>query len=153
MLGPEHLMSFMKQHRVAGQFIHLNPNEAKKSESAAKSVGCPISQIAKSIVLLGSRPYVLVVSGDKKVDLKKFSKLVGEDVRLAKPDEVLAATGYPVGGVPPFGHITQLKTYVDASLTRYDEVITSGGSDDTLLRMKVKTLLEIVGGELVDVSK
>jgi hypothetical protein len=30
------------------------------------------------------------------VDLKKFSKLVGEDVRLAKPDEVLAATGYPV---------------------------------------------------------
>jgi Cys-tRNA(Pro) deacylase len=153
MLGPEHLMSFMKQHRVAGQFIHLNPEEAKTSESAAKSVGCPISQIAKSIVLLGSRPYVLVVSGDKKVDLKKFSKLVGEDVRLAKPDEVLAATGYPVGGVPPFGHITQLKTYVDASLTRYDEVITSGGSDDTLLRMKVKTLLEIVGGELVDVSK
>jgi prolyl-tRNA editing enzyme YbaK/EbsC (Cys-tRNA(Pro) deacylase) len=93
MLGPEHLMSFMKQHRVAGQFIHLNPNEAKTSEAAAKSVGCPISQIAKSIVLLGSRPYVLVVSGDKKVDLKKFSKLVGEDVRLAKPDEVLAATG------------------------------------------------------------
>jgi prolyl-tRNA editing enzyme YbaK/EbsC (Cys-tRNA(Pro) deacylase) len=68
MLGPEHLMSFMKQHRVAGQFIHLNPDEAKTSESAAKSVGCPISRIAKSIVLLGSRPYVLVVSGDKKVE-------------------------------------------------------------------------------------
>lgn len=153
MLGPDDLASFMARNRVDGEFIRLNPSEAKTSESAAKAVGCQVSQIAKSIVMLGSRPYLIIISGDKRVDLKKFSELVGENVRLANSSEVLAATGYPVGGVPPFGHIAPLKSFVDVSLTRYEEVYTSGGSDNTLLKIKVKTLLETVGGGLVDVSR
>ncbi len=142
----------MEKNNLEAELIFLKPNEGKTSELAAAAVGCPLSQIAKNIVLKGSHTYVLVLSGDRKVDLKKFSAVVGEQVRLATPDEVLRETGYPVGGVPPFGHITKLKVFVDASIKRHDVVYTSGGADNVLMKIDVDALLKIVGDNIVDVS-
>jgi Cys-tRNA(Pro) deacylase len=153
MLGPEYLQYFMQLHNIEAEFIQLKPSEAATSQSAATALGCPVAQIAKNIVLIGSRPYLLVISGDMKVDMKKFSEIVGEKVRLATPDEVLEATGYKVGAVPPFGHLKPLKVYIDVSVKRYDVVFTSGGSDSTLLKISVKTLLDHAESAKVDVGR
>ncbi|MEM2237407.1 MAG: YbaK/EbsC family protein [Candidatus Caldarchaeum sp.] len=153
MLGPEDLKKFMEAKGVTGEFIHLKPHEAKTSVSAAAAVNCDVSRIAKNIVLVGSRAYVLVISGDKKIDLEKFSKAVNENVRLAKPDEVLRITGYAVGGVPPFGHLDRVKIFVDSSVKRHDFVYTSGGADNMLLKIRVDALLNVAEAEVVDVSK
>ena len=153
MLGPESLRAFILSRSIEAEFIELGKNEAATSQSAATALGCPISQIAKNIVLIGSKPYLLIISGDKRVDIRKFSEIVGEKVRLAGPEEVLEATGYKVGGVPPFSHLKPLKTYIDISVTRYDFVYTSGGSDNTLLKIAVKDLLEHSGSVTVDVGR
>jgi len=155
MLGTDDLVKYMRRLGIVGEVIRLNPSEAKTSQSAAKAVGCDVSQIAKSIVLKGkSNFYLVILSGDKRIDFKKASEVIGEAVTLAKPDEILAKTGYSVGGVPPFGHAEQIKTYLDKSLLRFEEVYSSGGSEDTLLRIKVSELLKLYGQEsLVDFSK
>ncbi len=153
MLGPDNVRSFIQTHQIEAEFIHLEPSEAATSQSAATALGCPVAQIAKNIVLIGSKPYLLVISGDMKVDMKKFSEIVGERVRLATPDEVLEATGYKVGAVPTFGHLKPLKIYIDVSVTRYGLVFTSGGSDSTLLKISVNTLLEHSGCATVDVGR
>ncbi len=153
MLGPERLRSFIQSLSIEAEFIHLKESEAATSKSAAMALGCPISQIAKNIVLIGSRPYLLVISGDKRVDIRKFSEVVGERVRLAGPEEVYEVTGYKVGGVPPFGHLKPLKTYIDVSVARYDFVYTSGGSDNTLLKIAVEKLLKHSGSATVDVGR
>jgi len=143
----------MKGKGINAEIIRLQPNQAKTSASAAQAVGCSLAQIAKNIVLAGSRLYLVVLSGDKKVDLEKVSSAVGERVSLASPQLVLERLGYPVGGVPPFAHSEPIKIVVDRSVMRFDEVFTSGGSEDTLMRISVSELLKHTGGQVEDVSK
>lgn len=143
----------MVRNGIAGDVIELSAEQAKTSESAAAAVNIPVDQIAKSIVLVGSKTYVVVISGGKRIDLKKFAKVVDEPVRLATHDEVLRETGFEVGGVPPFGHLRKLKTFVDKSILSYDVVYASGGAANLLLKISVDMLLKGCGGEVVDVSK
>lgn len=81
-------------------------------------------------MLVGENKYILIISGDKKVYLGKFSRVVNDDVRLAKPEEVLRFTGYPVGSVPPIGHVDGVKIFIDSSVKRHGLVYTSGGADN-----------------------
>ncbi|MDW8360134.1 MAG: YbaK/EbsC family protein [Candidatus Caldarchaeum sp.] len=153
MLDVSDLKKFMKSKGVEGELVFLEPEQAKTSLSAASAVGCQLSQIAKNIVLKGRKAYFLVViAGDRRVDLKKLSKFVQDDVRLATPEEVLMTTGYPPGAVPPFGHRTNLKVYIDQSLKQHEYVYTSGGADNVLLKLRVDSLVEVSGGELVGLS-
>ncbi|MDW8084508.1 MAG: YbaK/EbsC family protein [Candidatus Caldarchaeum sp.] len=147
------LKRFVDSRNVSAEFVELPPERAKTSGLAAASVNCDVNQIAKSIVLKGSETYVVVLAGDRRIDLKKFSKLVGEPVRLATPDEVYDSTGFRVGCVPPFGHVKKLKTYVDVSVLANRVVFASGGMDNALLKISVDELMRVLEAETVDVSK
>ncbi|MEM4316347.1 MAG: YbaK/EbsC family protein, partial [Nitrososphaerota archaeon] len=120
--------------------------------SAANSVGCSVSQIAKNVVLKGSKPYLVILSGDRRVDLKRASMTAGEKLALMESSEVLEHTGFPVGGVPPFGHLKTIKTWVDRSVTRFGVIYTSGGSDSVLLKIEVSELLRFIKAPIVDIS-
>ena len=75
-------------------------------KDAAAAVGCEESAIAKSIVFVADGdPVVCVASGRHRIDPQKIAaELDVAEVRQAAADEVRAATGFAVGGVPPFGH-------------------------------------------------
>ena len=124
----------------------------KTSQFAAHILGCQVAQIAKSIVLKGTNPYILIISGDKKVDLKKVSKVVGVDLRIADPSYIEANTGYKVGGVPPFPHRKGIVILLDTSLERWTEVWTAAGSSNSVMKIEIKDLKRITEGRLVDLS-
>lgn len=147
------LKRFIEHQKLDAEFVELPPEQAKTSQSAAAAVNVSVDQIAKSIVLKGSKAYVVVIAGDKRVDLKKFSFVVGEPVRLATPDEVLALTGFDVGCVPPFGHVKKLKTFVDKSVLENKVVYASGGTNSSLLKISVTELLRFLGCSVVEVAK
>src|SRR2546425_6177774 len=73
---------------------------------AAEAVGTDPSQIAKSLVFVADgEPLVVVASGGHRVDPDLLAVACDcAEVRQASADEVQAATGFKVGGVPPFGH-------------------------------------------------
>lgn len=151
-LGANHVSEYMKKNGIEGNIAILGEDEARTSVSAARTVGCPVSQIAKSIVLVGDKPFIVILSGDKKVDLTKASSLIGHDVRLADAETVLEETGFRIGGVPPFGHRKQLRVFIDHSLERFKEVYASAGSPDALLRIRMDILKKATGAEIVEVS-
>lgn len=151
-LGINHVSEYMKKNGIEGNIIILGEDEARTSVSAARAVGCPVSQIAKSIVLVGNEPFIVILSGDKKVDLTKASSMIGHDVRLADAETVLQKTGFKIGGVPPFGHRKQLRVFIDHSLDRFKEVYGSAGSPDALLKIRLDTLEKATGAEIVEVS-
>ncbi|MEM1583911.1 MAG: YbaK/EbsC family protein [Nitrososphaerota archaeon] len=154
MLGTRNLEEYMEKNKIRGEIIHLRPSEARTSISAARAVGCSLGQIAKNILLVGEKNKILVItSGDKKVNLKKVSEIFGGRFRLATPREILEETGYGVGGVPPFGHIKEIKTIIDPSIKRYSFVYTSGGSEDTLMKIDVDELIRACNGEILSVSE
>ena len=127
--------------------------DTHSAELAAQAVGVAIAQISKSLVFAAGDQLVLVmVPGDCKVDQKRLRELLRAKPRMADPDQVLAATGYPVGGVTPVALATPVRVLLDRALGRYDVVWTAGGTGDTLMPLPWSELPRITGGELVDVT-
>src|SRR5688500_8710515 len=86
------------------------PDGTRTAEDAARAVGCDVGQIVKSLVfLLDGAPVVALVSGANRLDEGRLAAaLGGEIVGRADADAVRSATGFPIGGVPPFGHSREL---------------------------------------------
>ncbi len=76
----------------------------RTSQDAADQLGCDVAHIAKSIVFAGQEGAVIVItSGANRVDRKrKLKRAIGYKPGMAAPEYVLEATGYQIGGVPPF---------------------------------------------------
>jgi prolyl-tRNA editing enzyme YbaK/EbsC (Cys-tRNA(Pro) deacylase) len=74
-------------------------------------------------------------------------------VKRANADDVKAATGFSIGGVPPFGHLTPLPIYVDVDLLQYEEVWAAGGTPFAVFAIGPETLVRVCGGTAVDLKK
>jgi Cys-tRNA(Pro) deacylase len=106
------------------------PEGTKTAADAAAAIGVVVGQIVKSLVFGVDNEIVMaLVSGSNQLDEKKLAAAVGgSKCSRVDADAVRAATGYPIGGVPPFGHATQLRVFVDPDLLQYDEVWAAAGT-------------------------
>jgi prolyl-tRNA editing enzyme YbaK/EbsC (Cys-tRNA(Pro) deacylase) len=115
-------------------------NSTATVAGAAAAVGVDVGQIAKSIVfVLDGEPVVVVASGRHRIDpLKVCDALDCAESRQASADEVRAATGFPIGGVPPIGH--GLPVVFDTALFDYDVIYAAGGDSNTLFEVHPREL-------------
>ena len=86
-------------------------------------------------------------------DLQKAKAAFGGKARMLSPEEVLAVTGHPVGGVSPFGLATALPVYCDVSLKTFDEVVPAAGSTNSALRINPIRMANLLNAEWVDVCQ
>ena len=153
MRGVKEVKSYIDKNEINAEIIMFEAEQAKTSASAAEHLGCEVAQIAKSIVLKAENPILVILSGDMRVDLKKLSEVIGEKAKLASPEYVLEEVGFIIGGVPPMGFDRLVQVLMDKSVERFSEVFSSGGSRESILRIKVDELKNATKCELVDVSK
>ncbi len=111
-------------------------------EDAARAVHCAQAQIAKSLVFIADGdPVVCIASGSHRVDVERLAEAFDvAEVRVATPEEVRAATGFPVGGVPPFGH--DLPAVLDETLLAHDRVFAAGGDGHSLFEIDPRKLAD-----------
>ena len=111
---------FLEAARVEGlePDVRRFPEGTKTADDAARAIGCDVGQIVKSLVFMADdRPVMAFTSGANRVDEAKLAEIVGAaSVRRATPEEARAATGFAVGGTPPFGHPERLTCVVDHDL-------------------------------------
>ena len=109
-------------------------------QEAAAAVGCDAGQIAKSILfVVDGEPVVVVASGAHRIDTDKVCDALDcAEVRQASAHEVRAATGFPIGGVPPIGH--GLPVVFDTTLLDYDVIYAAGGDPNTLFEVAPREL-------------
>ena len=121
----------------------------KTVPDAAAAVGCDESMIAKSIVFIcDGEPVVCVTSGAHRVDVERVADALDcAEARIAAPDEVRAATGYPVGGVPPIGH--GLPVLFDEALLQHERIWAAGGDSNSLFEVDPRELVASVSAEVV----
>ena len=121
----------------------------KTVRDAAAAVGCDESMIAKSIVFVcDGEPVVCVTSGAHRVDGERVALALDcAEARPATPDEVRAATGYPVGGVPPIGH--GLVVLFDEALLHHSRIWAAGGDSNSLFEVDPRDLIACVSAEVV----
>jgi prolyl-tRNA editing enzyme YbaK/EbsC (Cys-tRNA(Pro) deacylase) len=119
----------------------------KTARDAAEAIGCDVGQIVKSLVFMADdRPVMAFTSGANRVDEAKLAAAVGaNDVRRATPEEARAATGFAVGGTPPFGHPQQLICVVDPDLLSWEEIWAAAGTPDSVFRLTPAELLRVTG--------
>ena len=127
----------------------------RTSAEAAARVGCTLGQIAKSLVFRGqvTRQALLVItSGSNRVDEAKVGQYFGEPIGRADADFVRAATGFAIGGVPPFGHSQPIETFIDEDLLQYATTWGAAGTPNAVFELTPDNLMKMTGGKVVKVK-
>lgn len=149
----------------AGQRLGLTivpstfPEGTKTAADAAAAIGVDVGQIVKSLIFGVSNGDVdqvvlAYVSGKNQLDEHKLAAAAGGGTcHRVDADTVRAATGFPIGGVPPFGHTTELPVFVDPDLLEYDEVWAAAGTWTDVFPISPADLVRVSGGLVVDLKR
>jgi prolyl-tRNA editing enzyme YbaK/EbsC (Cys-tRNA(Pro) deacylase) len=137
----------------AGLAVRHFPAGTRTATDAARAVGCEVGQIVKSLVFVaGGKPVVALVSGANRVDEKRLGAVAGDPVVKADAEIARSATGYSIGGVPPFGHATEVPIFMDRDLLAYEVVWAAAGRPDSVFEIEPDRLRELSGATLVDLK-
>lgn len=126
---------------------------ARTAQEAADGLGVQLGQIAKSVIFRRKQDDVavlVVTSGDRRVDEKKVSALVGK-VGRADADFVKARTGFSIGGVSPVAHLHPSVTVLDQDLWRFAEIWAAAGHPHGVFRLTPEDLRRLTDAPVADV--
>lgn len=148
---PEKVRAVLEAHGLTA--LEFEPGSTPTAETAARRIGVRVGQIAKSILVHGKdgRVRLIVLAGDRRLASPRVKQLLGVKARMATAEETLAATGFPPGGVCPFG-VEGVEIFVDQSLRAYDTIYPAAGTDASGVPMTFAQLLAVTGGRSCDVS-
>ena len=130
------------------------PSTTRTAQDAAREIGCTVGEIVKSLVFLADgAPVVVLCSGADRVDEARLKDALGASVvRRATADEAKTATGYAIGGVPPFGHAAELRVIVDEGLFAFATVWAAAGLPDAVFPMAPADLARLSTGLRADIT-
>ena len=148
---------FLAAASVLGHDVEVRrfPEGTKTAEDAARAVGCDVGAIVKSLVFMADdAPVLVLTSGANRVDTEKVAVLVGASaVRRADPEQARSATGFAVGGTPPFGHPAPVTTLFDEDLEVHAEIWAAAGTPDAVFRTTPAELLSTTAAQVADVRE
>jgi prolyl-tRNA editing enzyme YbaK/EbsC (Cys-tRNA(Pro) deacylase) len=143
--------------RAAGVDARLEefPDGTPTAADAARAVGCTRAEIVKSLVFVcDERPLLALVPGDRRADPLKLVAAAGvRYARVAKPDEVVSATGFEPGAVAPFPVPNVPRVLMDRSLLRHEVVWIGAGSDRHMAGIGPRDLLRLAKAEIGDLTE
>jgi len=156
--GPNNLENHIIENGINAQLIR-NLGDTPTVPEAAEALGVETDQIIKN----QEASYVVVISnGTSRVDkrpLSTYFEVGRKRVKMASSEVVLAKLGYPPGGVPPFGHRTQLPVFLDETILTFSKqsdencIVYGGGGDaHTMLKLSVDELLRVTQPEILALS-
>ncbi len=128
----------------------------RSAQEAADAIGCDVAQIVKSLCfIVDNQPVIALVSGANQLDIGKLAEMRGvgkKKVKRANADVVKTATGFSIGGVPPFGHLTSLPIYIDADLMQFDIVWAAAGTPFAVFAITPADLVQASQGSIRDLK-
>ena len=131
------------------------PDGTKTAADAAAAIGVDVGAIVKSLIFAVDGDVVVAyVSGANQLDERKLAAAAGgAKCSRVDADTVRTVTGYPIGGVPPFGHATPLAVFVDPDLLVHDEVWAAAGTWNDVFAITPADLVAASGGTVVDLKR
>ena len=132
------------------------PGSTRTAQEAAESVGCTVSQIAKSLVFKEKktdRLVLVIASGSNRVDVKKIQRSTGLKLGKADGKFVKERVGYAIGGIPPAGHNEALETFLDRDLKNYDVIWAAAGTPFAVFPLKPADLEPLTKGRWLDLAE
>ncbi len=130
------------------------PASTRTAAEAAAACGCAVGQIVKSLVFAtpAGELVLLLVGGDRRVDLGRAADAVGAPLQKADAREVREATGFAIGGVAPLGHARPLPVYLDPALLDHEVVWAAGGGPQTVFAVDPRALADRTGATVAPLT-
>jgi prolyl-tRNA editing enzyme YbaK/EbsC (Cys-tRNA(Pro) deacylase) len=136
-----------------GVSVKLFPTGTRTAVDAALAVGCDVGQIVKSLVFVAAgRPVVALVSGANRLDETRLGAAAGTPVTKAGAELARSATGYAIGGVPPFGHTTNVPVFMDRDLLGHRVVWAAAGRPDSVFEIDPERLRVLSQATVTDLK-
>ncbi|NLG97979.1 MAG: YbaK/EbsC family protein [Chloroflexi bacterium] len=134
-------------------------SSTRTAVEAAQAAGCEVGQIVKSLVFIFTpdgqekgEPVLILVSGTNRVHEKRFGRFLGGKVTRADPETVHEISGFAIGGVPPVGLNTPVKTFIDEDLLQYETVWAAAGTPNAVFQIAPQELVKITGAQVAAVK-
>jgi prolyl-tRNA editing enzyme YbaK/EbsC (Cys-tRNA(Pro) deacylase) len=128
----------------------------RTAEDAAQAIGCTVAQIVKSLLfVVAGQPIMTLVSGPNRLNEAKLAALCGvgkNKVKRADAETVRAATGFAIGGVPPFGHLSRLPIYIDQDFLQFEVIWAAAGTPNAVFAITPAELVQVTGGVVADLK-
>ena len=166
-LTPDDLQVYIEANGIAARLVR-GLGDTSTVPLAAAALGVGAERILKSLLLRlrlperaeDPQPLLVISNGERRVDYRAVAARFGvsrKRVEFAPPEVVLVLTGYPAGGVPPFGHRTRVPAILDAAVLALPggaaaTVYAGGGDDSTMLEITVDELRRVLHPEILDTS-
>jgi prolyl-tRNA editing enzyme YbaK/EbsC (Cys-tRNA(Pro) deacylase) len=131
------------------------PDSTRTAKEAAQAIGCTVERIAKSLVFRAKQSgaaILVIASGTNRVNERTFAAYLGEPIERADADFVRDHTGYPIGGVPPVGHGSPLRTFLDQDLWQYETIWAAAGTPHAVVQLTPSDLKTLTGGDVVGIT-
>jgi len=129
------------------------PQTTRTATDAAKAIGCEVAQIAKSLVFrVGDEPLLVIASGTNRVNEAAVASAIGAAITKADAEFVRERTGFAIGGVPPVGHRTPIRTLIDEDLLRFERIWAAAGTPNAVFELSSAELPRITGGSVLRIS-
>jgi Cys-tRNA(Pro) deacylase len=136
-----------------GLAVRQFPEGTRTAVDAARAVGCEVGQIVKSLVFVAAgKPVVVLVSGANRLDERRLAEVAGRPVTKADAETARQATGYAIGGVPPFGHAGDVPVFMDRDLLGHEIVWAAAGRPDSVFEIAPQRLLELSHAVVTDLK-
>lgn len=127
----------------------------RTAQDAATAIGCEVAQIIKSLLFCTAdthQPLLVLTSGVNRVNEKTITHYVGEKIKKADADFTREVTGYAIGGIPPLGHKSEIKTIIDEDLLHYDELWAAAGTPNAVFCLKSSSLQSLTNGIILSIQ-
>ncbi len=151
-LTPADLAQFISQHNIAATLIP-GIGDTPTVAAAAEALGVSTDEIIKTLIFfVGGEPYAVITNGLAAVPTRPLADHFGvgkRQIKLARAMQVVELTGYPVGGVPPFGHRSTLPVLLDRSVLAHETIYGGGGDDRTMMKIETAELLRVTGADVL----
>jgi len=145
-------LDYLEEKEIPYNKIYLDeiPRSAKDVE---RLFGCPLHQVLKTVVLIGDKPVIAVIQGDKRVSFQKIKEHYNfNSIKMANPNEVKELTGYSIGGVTPLGIDNSDYIFIlDEHVLNEDKINIGSGKAEIGIELKSTDLKKIWQGEIIDI--
>lgn len=131
------------------------PASTRTAEEAAKTIGCQVSQIVKSLIFRTKhthKPILVLASGVNRVNEKLVAQAVGEEIMKADADFTLEVTGFAIGGIPPVGHKERIETFIDEDLLKFQELWAAAGTPNAVFNLSSAMIVDLTGGKVIGIK-
>jgi Cys-tRNA(Pro)/Cys-tRNA(Cys) deacylase len=147
------LEAYLEENRLWHRFVEKQ--ETVHTADASQATGIHLHRITKNLVSVTEtgEHVVLIVPGDRRVNLKEAAKSLGaKNVRLMPFDQSESISGYPPGGTPSLGFKTKMRVIVDKELEGFETFYCGGGSRDRLLEVRFVDVVKQNGAIVAAIS-